>query len=114
MEVTYELWRMAYQSDDLAGRAAFDLAARRYREKEKLRALLSEWEAGVYDGPDFLRRVRLAICGVDGLHRPPEDDDRSAVAFWLSKSHARREVMALAFERIAAIFREAPAGTGMD
>ena len=30
---------------------------------EKLRALLAEWEGGMYDGPDYLRRVRLALHG---------------------------------------------------
>lgn len=48
------------------------------------------------------------------LHSPPEDDDRSAVTFWLPKSKHRREEMALAFERIAEIFRYAPSDTGLD
>lgn len=39
------------------------------------------------------------------LHHPPNDDDRSAVTFWLPSSPARREEMAQAFELIAAIFR---------
>lgn len=47
------------------------------------------------------------------LHHPPADDDRSAVTFWLPKSGARREAMAQAFERVAAIFRSAPEG-GLD
>lgn len=47
------------------------------------------------------------------LHHPPLDDDRSAVAFWLPRSKHRREEMAQAFEAIAAIFRDAPAG-GLD
>lgn len=47
------------------------------------------------------------------LHHPPFDDDRSAVTFWLPKSQARREEMARAFERIAAIFRDSPPG-GLD
>lgn len=44
------------------------------------------------------------------LHHPPKDDDRSAVTFWLPKSPARREIMAKAFEEIASVFRNAPAG----
>lgn len=48
------------------------------------------------------------------LHHPPEDDDRSAVTFWLPKSRERREQMAQAFEKVATIFREAPAETGLD
>jgi hypothetical protein len=42
------------------------------------------------------------------LHRPPQDDDRSAITFWLPKSDDRRNEMARAFERIAQIFRTAP------
>ncbi len=30
-------------------------------ERAQFRALLAEWEDGMYDGPDFLRRVRLAL-----------------------------------------------------
>ena len=48
------------------------------------------------------------------LHHPPADDDRTAIAFWLPKSAARREEMAKAFEQIAAIFRNAPPETGLD
>lgn len=48
------------------------------------------------------------------LHHPPQDDDRSAVTFWLPKSRARREEMARAFEAIAGIFRDAPSETGLD
>lgn len=32
-------------------------------ERDALRALLVEWEDGMYHGHDFLRRVRLAIHG---------------------------------------------------
>lgn len=48
------------------------------------------------------------------LHHPPHDDDRSAVTFWLPKSQERREAMALAFEKIAEIFRTSPSATGLD
>ena len=40
------------------------------------------------------------------LHHPPEDDDRSAVTFWLPKSKDRCYEMAKAFERVAKIFRD--------
>ena len=56
----------------------------------------------------------LILHSSDKLHHPPEDDDRSAVTFWLPKSQNRREEMALAFETIAAIFRNAPPETGLD
>lgn len=58
--------------------------------------------------------AQLVLHSSPKLHCPPEDDDRSAVTFWLPKSQARREVMAQAFERIAAIFRNAPPATGLD
>jgi hypothetical protein len=48
------------------------------------------------------------------LHHPPQDDDRSAVTFWLPKSQERRESIALAFEELAAIFRTAPPESGLD
>lgn len=58
--------------------------------------------------------AQLILHSSDRLHHPPADDDRSAVTFWLPKSQHRREEMAQAFERIAAIFREAPPETGLD
>jgi hypothetical protein len=58
--------------------------------------------------------AQLVLHSSPMLHHPPQDDDRSAVTFWLPKSQGRREEMAQAFERIAAIFREAPAATGLD
>lgn len=47
------------------------------------------------------------------LHHPPADDDRSAITMWLPKSKERREQMAKAFEEMAWIFRNSPAG-GLD
>lgn len=57
--------------------------------------------------------AQLVLHSSPMLHHPPEDDDRSAVTFWLPKSAHRRESMAKAFERIAEIFRTAPA-SGLD
>lgn len=48
------------------------------------------------------------------LHHPPEDDDRSAVTFWLPKSPERREAMARAFEEVARVYRTAPVEPGGD
>lgn len=58
--------------------------------------------------------VMLMLHSSERLHHPPEDDDRSAVAFWLPKSEARRESMALAFEEMAQAVRAAPPETGLD
>ena len=58
--------------------------------------------------------AQLALHSSSRLHHPPADDDRGAVTFWLPKSPARREEMARAFERVAAIFRETPLGGGLD
>lgn len=58
--------------------------------------------------------AQLILHSSDKLHHPPEDDDRSAVTFWLPKSKQRREEMAFAFELIADIFRKSPPETGLD
>lgn len=58
--------------------------------------------------------AQLILHSSDKLHHPPQDDDRSAVTFWLPRSHQRRMEMAMAFEEIASIFRNAPAETGLD
>jgi hypothetical protein len=58
--------------------------------------------------------AQLVLHSSEKLHHPPQDDDRSAVTFWLPKSKGRREEMARAFERIASIFRDAPPATGLD
>jgi hypothetical protein len=57
--------------------------------------------------------AQLVLHSSPMLHHPPADDDRSAVTFWLPKSQARREEIAGAFERLAAILRQAPPG-GLD
>lgn len=58
--------------------------------------------------------AQLVLHSSEKLHHPPMDDDRSAVTFWLPKSQGRREEMAQAFERIAALFRSAPPASGLD
>ncbi len=58
--------------------------------------------------------AQLMLHSSPMLHHPPQDDDRSAVTFWLPRSPQRREEMAQAFERIAQIFRTAPPETGLD
>lgn len=58
--------------------------------------------------------AQLILHSSERLHHPPEDDDRSAITFWLPKSAQRRDSMAKAFEEIAHIFRNAPPETGLD
>ncbi|WP_186252228.1 hypothetical protein [Burkholderia gladioli] len=58
--------------------------------------------------------VQFILHSSDKLHHPPEDDDRSAVTFWLPRSVKRRERLAQAFERMAALVRTAPRETGLD
>jgi hypothetical protein len=58
--------------------------------------------------------AQLILHSSDRLHHPPDDDDRSAITFWLPRSSYRREMIAMAFEDLAEIFRTAPAGTGLD
>ena len=58
--------------------------------------------------------VMLMLHSSDRLHHPPEDDDRSAVAFWLPKSPLRREELASAFDDIAHAVRNARPETGLD
>lgn len=58
--------------------------------------------------------AQLVLHSSDKLHHPPEDDDRSAVTFWLPESQHRREEIAKAFEKIAEVFRNAPPETGSD
>lgn len=58
--------------------------------------------------------AQLVLHSSPMLHHPPQDDDRSAVTFWLPKSQHRREEMARAFEEIARLFRDAPPATGLD
>lgn len=58
--------------------------------------------------------VQFILHSSERLHHPPEDDDRSAVTFWLPKSAKRRESLARAFDRAAAMVRSAPPETGLD
>lgn len=58
--------------------------------------------------------VQIMLHSSPMLHHPPADDDRSAVTFWLPKSHARREALAATFEGLARLAREAPPEKGLD
>jgi len=58
--------------------------------------------------------VQFVLHSSEKLHHPPQDDDRSAVTFWLPKSPHRREALAAAFEHAAFLVRNALAETGLD
>ncbi|EKE70862.1 hypothetical protein [Oceanibaculum indicum] len=58
--------------------------------------------------------VQIMLHSSPMLHHPPQDDDRSAVTFWLPKSPERREEIARAFEDMAAKVRAARPETGLD
>lgn len=58
--------------------------------------------------------VQIMLHSSEKLHHPPQDDDRSAVTFWLPKSAERRESLAKAFEEMAARVRTARLETGLD
>ena len=58
--------------------------------------------------------VRMFLHSSDRLHHPPEDDDRSAITFWLPRSADRRERLAQTFEELANLVRCAPPETGLD
>lgn len=58
--------------------------------------------------------ARLFLHSSHRLHHPPEDDDRSAITFWLPKSAERRERLAQQFEAFAEICRNSRPETGLD
>lgn len=58
--------------------------------------------------------VQIMLHSSPKLHHPPQDDDRSAVTFWLPKSKSRREALAKAFEEMAVCVRAASPETGLD
>lgn len=61
----------------------------------------------------YYTAVQFVLHSSALLHHPPQDDDRSAVTFWLPKSPERRELLAQTFERMAAVVRAAT-NDGMD
>lgn len=57
--------------------------------------------------------IQFMLHSSERLHHPPQDDDRSAVTFWLPRSFDRRQSLARAFERAAELVRQAPL-SGLD
>jgi hypothetical protein len=60
------------------------------------------------------RAVQIMLHSSEKLHHSPEDDDRSAVTFWLPKSTKRREEFAQALRAMAEMVESAPPETGLD
>lgn len=58
--------------------------------------------------------VQLVLHSSPKLHHPPQDDDRSAVTFWLPKSKERRSEFACALRYMANLVEDAPPETGLD
>lgn len=58
--------------------------------------------------------VRLFLRSPDQLHHTPDDDDRSAITFWLPKSADKRAIFAEQLEILAETVRQAPPETGLD
>ncbi len=58
--------------------------------------------------------VQMVLHSSEKLHHPPEDDDRSAVTFWLPKSRKRRLELADTFRRMALEVELAKSETGLD
>lgn len=58
--------------------------------------------------------VAIMLHNSQKLHHPPQDDDRSAITFWLPKSQHRREQLAETFEEMAKQVRLATPETGLD
>lgn len=78
--------------------------------------LTDEVQAGSSGSNTGLRYsyVRFMLHSSERLHHPPQDDDRSAVTFWLPKSPERREELAACFENAACLVRQAAPETGLD
>lgn len=58
--------------------------------------------------------VQFILHSSDRLHHPPQDDDRSAVTFWLPKSYDRRRALADALIVAARMVMSAKPETGLD
>lgn len=62
----------------------------------------------VYSGIQFI------LHSSERLHHEPDDDDRSAVTFWLPRSPERRLELARCFEKAARLVCAANPETGAD
>lgn len=88
-----------------------ELAPTRGRHVELLTKVAEETVDGF---PLLYSAVRMYLESPERLHFAEGDDDRSGITFWLPKSKSRREQLALIFEHLAELVREAPPETGLD
>jgi len=58
--------------------------------------------------------IRIFLHSSEKLHHPPQDDDRSAITFWLPKSDSNREKLIDILGEMIEGIRQAPSGTGLD
>jgi len=58
--------------------------------------------------------VRLYLISPDQLHHRDDDDDRSAITFWLPKSWERRQYIAGCLRHMAYLIDTAALETGLD
>lgn len=71
----------------------------------EVNAIVKESNTGVSYGA-----VQFVLHSTDKLHHSRDDDDRSAVTFWVSGTDARREEFAQTLERAAKLVRSLPRG----
>ena len=55
-------------------------------------------------GANIFEGARIYLRSPTELHHTPDDDDRSAITFWLPMSPTRRSEMAKAFIKLAMMF----------
>lgn len=58
--------------------------------------------------------VRMFLHSSDKLHDTDDDDDRSAITFWLPKSANNRRALIGLFDQMANMVDDVAQGTGMD
>lgn len=58
--------------------------------------------------------VRIFQHSSDRLHDVPDDDDRSAITFWLPRSTDKRDALSEVFAQMAELVLLAPPETGAD
>lgn len=58
--------------------------------------------------------IRLFLHSTDKLHDTDDDDDRSAITWWLPKSAKNRRALMDLFNQMALMVDDVGQGTGMD